>query len=319
MSETLLRLFSTKETYNKSIEQLANTNEVIKELSSDEVLYNNPILENPYENGLIYKALHVKGFSIAIHKLGYFLINEIEKKGGHFSWGIGVNKVLKSKGSKIVGFRMTDGEELTKGTIIFSPGAYAHDLLNDLGIKHYCNSVLGMWLKIPDEDNGLKSPLKLARNGIYSNGACSSSNIIPVEDEGGNHILISSGHGFIGKNHNYCNDQILHLSKGVIDVARKFFSNNKVSIKNISYCIRPWTYTCLGFFKNIPTDNGNIIVTGGHNTGGFAQAPVVANAILNEIDNKVNELAYIHNPERGSFVYRIPPVETDDDVIFLAQ
>jgi D-amino-acid dehydrogenase len=64
-------------------------------------------------------------------------------------------------------------------------------------------------------------------------------------------------------------------------------------------CVRPWTATGLGIFENTGTDrDGSFIITGGHNTGGFAQAPAVAMAVLAAIEGRSHLMHTLYHPQR---------------------
>ena len=63
-------------------------------------------------------------------------------------------------------------------------------------------------------------------------------------------------------------------------------------------CVRPWTATGLGIFESTGTDrDGSFIITGGHNTGGFAQAPAVAMAVLAAIERRSHPMHTLYHPK----------------------
>ncbi|MEL6536651.1 MAG: hypothetical protein AAFQ98_14630, partial [Bacteroidota bacterium] len=65
------------------------------------------------------------------------------------------------------------------------------------------------------------------------------------------------------------------------------------------YCVRSWTPTGLGVFETIPTkQGGKLIITGGNNTGGFTQAPVIGEAVLAALDDKPHRMHELFHPSR---------------------
>jgi D-amino-acid dehydrogenase len=63
--------------------------------------------------------------------------------------------------------------------------------------------------------------------------------------------------------------------------------------------VRPWTATGLGIFESTRTDqDGSFIITGGHNTGGFAQAPAVAMAVLASLERRSHLMHTLYHPNR---------------------
>jgi D-amino-acid dehydrogenase len=65
------------------------------------------------------------------------------------------------------------------------------------------------------------------------------------------------------------------------------------------FCVRPWTASSLGVFEVIPTvEGGRLVITGGHNTGGFAQAPAIAAAVLAELTGRRHTMDVLYHPLR---------------------
>jgi D-amino-acid dehydrogenase len=65
-------------------------------------------------------------------------------------------------------------------------------------------------------------------------------------------------------------------------------------------CIRPFTPTGLGIFEVLGTvDGGRMVITTGHNTGGFSQAPEVARAVTATLNGSFHSMQEIYDPERG--------------------
>lgn len=303
--DCLYRVYSSEERFQKSIVQLRKRGEYISELSKEEFININPCFENAWNNGHINNVVRVKGFSFNIHKLGIALIEKIKKYGGTFFWNSEVSEIIRNNNAVIDKILLNNKEEIRAEIFILSPGAYGTNVLMQTSSKNLVSSVIGMWLKLPNTDPKLNFPIKLARTGIGSPGACESANIIPgIDRSGANVIYVSSGHGFIGANQTIDNNYLLNLGVGVIDVVRKYFPNSPLLQENIeenlTYCIRPWTASCLGLFSIEKIENGGmIIISTGHNTGGFAQAAVLSNEILRVISGSESDMLLKYNPKRA--------------------
>ena len=65
-------------------------------------------------------------------------------------------------------------------------------------------------------------------------------------------------------------------------------------------CVRPFTSTGLGIFEVQPAaGGGRTVITGGHNTGGFAQAPAVAESVRAVLCGEDPPMRELYDPERG--------------------
>jgi D-amino-acid dehydrogenase len=65
------------------------------------------------------------------------------------------------------------------------------------------------------------------------------------------------------------------------------------------FCVRAWTASSLGILEIVKkADGGILVVAGGHNTGGFAQAPVVAEAVLAALQGKHHLMHTLYQPNR---------------------
>ena len=65
-------------------------------------------------------------------------------------------------------------------------------------------------------------------------------------------------------------------------------------------CVRPFTCTGLGVFEVLGTARGGrLVIASGHNTGGFAQAPAVADAVAGTLEGRPHPMQALYDPERG--------------------
>jgi len=143
-------------------------------------------------------------------------------------------------------------------------------------------------------------------------------------DEFGTPTLVcGSGYGWTGLNpYNIDSTELDVLFDALEDTLRQFFPKAHTAARvagtldaSRRLCVRPWTASCLGVFERVETRGGGLlIVTGGHNTGGFAQSPVVAEAALAAFEGRKHPMHTAYHPRRLERFYdkatpgRLPPV-----------
>jgi D-amino-acid dehydrogenase len=128
--------------------------------------------------------------------------------------------------------------------------------------------------------------MKIARPGHIAEDA----NVTVGRTATGEDVLVvGAGYGWTGSDpHAIDPAQLTTLSAAVDDTAARYFPRayaEAVSTGRLHatrrLCVQPWTASGLGLFEVEPARGGGVlIVTGGHTTGGVAQDPVVADAVL---------------------------------------
>ena len=136
------------------------------------------------------------------------------------------------------------------------------------------------------------------------------ANITVATDENGDPIMIiGSGYGYTGIGATNIDGRLLKVMyEGLIDTAQKYFpaayhaAMARGDIESeLRYCVRPWTSSSLGIFEAIPTaSSGHCIITGGHNTGGFAQAPAVGKAVAALLSGEAHPMHALYHPDRAA-------------------
>jgi D-amino-acid dehydrogenase len=165
-----------------------------------------------------------------------------------------------------------------------------------------------MWLTLPELETGLDRPLKISRQGFAANGAAEGANVIAGTDaQGKPAIHISSGHGYLGTEPaGFDCGHLDDLARAVDETARQYFPRQyklacecgMVPLPH-RYCVRPWTPSGLGLFEMAPSvDGGLAIVTGGHNTGGYAQAPSTGQAVVAALAGRPHPMHVLYDPAR---------------------
>jgi glycine/D-amino acid oxidase-like deaminating enzyme len=162
--------------------------------------------------------------------------------------------------------------------------------------------------------------VKIAREGHRAE----ETNVTLATDQFGAPILVcGSGYGWTGLNpHNIDSAELDVLFEALEDTLRQFFPKAHTAARvagtldtGKQLCVRPWTASCLGVFERVETAGGGmLIVTGGHNTGGFAQSPVVAEAVLAAFEGREHPMHTRYDPRRLERFYGdatpedLPPV-----------
>ena len=187
---------------------------------------------------------------------------------------------------------------------VLSPGAYGHNLLRGTRAAGAIQGVLGVWITLPNVDPPLTCSLKIRREKYVT----PDTNVTVVKDPSRGPVLIlGAGYGWTGaRPQNIDLAELEAIFLGVQDTARVFFPtayevacSDGGMQRSRRWCVRPWTAANLGIFETIPTvAGGKLVVTGGHNTGGFSQAPAVAAAVLAALRDRSHPMHSLYDPLR---------------------
>jgi D-amino-acid dehydrogenase len=305
--ERLFRIYSTQEQLEKAKLRESDYGSLQGILDRAALARECPSLEKAIATGAVAGGLEVAGFSVNVHSFGLRLMRRIGSLGGTFRWNESVQRVAWSGGAVVAGLHLRDGSLLTADHYVLSPGAYGDGLLEGTASHGKIAGMVGMWLTIPNDPPRMEVPLKISRSGFGAPGAAEGANAIPGKTPEGQDVLhLSSGHGYVGVQRKPLSAQALEeLARAVEQTAAVYFKDKYEALspndlqRPYRYCIRPWTPSGLGLFEAIPAnDGGTLVVAGGHSTGGFAQAPVVAEAVLDALSGRRHEMASIYHPRR---------------------
>ncbi len=209
-----------------------------------------------------YFTLYGKGY--LVKTVCFNLINYLESKGVLIVWNKFVNvKEIDSLNSQYKG-----------DVVVWNSGIslQSASLLKNFNIS--LAGVLGVWVRV--DNPGITVPCK-----IFGPEPVNYINITPNKSE----LLMSGGYGFVGTR---TYDEAIELGTPIMDALIEEVKRwlPKSRIKEKAYCIRPSTPT------GVPTlvmkyldDNTPMIITVGHCTGGFTQAPNTADSIKKRLDD----------------------------------
>jgi len=236
------------------------------------------------------------------------LIAYLASQGAEFHWQTQIEGIERDQHGLVQGLT-AGGQKIEACHYVVSIGAYSQKLLGGFLSADAVAPVIGLWLTIPNKTPLLNHPLKVSRSGFASKGAAEGANVVPGVDHAGRPVVhVSSGHGYIGFEHELRPYRdTLGLGRAVEETVRNLFPKadwlsdalQAAKSEEMKTCVRPWTATGLGIFESTQTDRGgSFVITGGHNTGGFAQSPAVAMAVLASLENRVHPMHTLYHPQR---------------------
>jgi len=300
----IIRCYAEKTAFEAAIAQQRQLGALRQIFSPERLAIEHPALAPACLNGEIFGALEVVGFTLNIHDFVAVLIHHLEKCGVTFHWHSRVVK-FQREGNVIVGLQLEDGSRRTADNYVVSPGAYGYELLAETRSASSLVGVAGLWMTLPNLEPALHRSMKIHREGDVGE----NSNVTLARDASNQDILIlGSGYAAIGDQRQIdlnCPD-IQALYAGLETTVRRFFPRQDAlgqgdGRKQIipRACIRPFTATGLGLFEALPAASGLALIAGGHNTGGFTQGPVVAEAVTATLKGEYHEMQLKYDPQRG--------------------
>jgi glycine/D-amino acid oxidase-like deaminating enzyme len=254
-------------------------------------------------------GIEVVGFTVNIHKFLAGLIGLLVSCGVQFHWETTITGINWA-GDVVDGLKTGD-EVIRAGHYVLSPGAYGDELLRGTESHERIQGMLGVWLTVPNVEPRLEHSVKIARKGHRAE----ETNVTLGTGETGEPILIcGSGYGWTGLSPGNIDSAELDVVFDALeDTIRQFFPKAHKAARAAGtldasrrLCVRPWTSSCLGVFETKPAaDGGVLVVTGGHNTGGFTQSPVVAQAVLAAFEGRKHLMHTRFHPRRLERFYSL--------------
>jgi glycine/D-amino acid oxidase-like deaminating enzyme len=310
LREGILRLYTDYEHFREQVGRHDQLGAAARVLTAEEISEVHPALAGACKGDEVVGGIEVVGFTLGVHDLVGLILDRLERGGARLHWSSRVENISWSS-SKMVEGLVVDGELLNADHYVLSPGAYGFDLLRGTASEGLLHGVLGLWMTLPNRTPQLKRSLKIARRGHPAE----DTNVTARQNSDGQPVLVlGSGYGWTGTDPaNIDPAQLNVLRAAVDDTARRFFPESYPTARgeeapgeSLRFCIRPWTASNLPLLEiREARGGGSLIVTGGHNTGGFAQAPAVAAAVCAALRGEEHPMHGLYDPRRlRNFKYR---------------
>ena len=303
----ILRLYVEQVALDASVKLNSQLGSIIQAPSPEEFLNANPGFRPAAGSDHLSGGITVDGFTLNIHSFVEKLIDRITGLGGEFLWDCKAQSIQRDPQGAVTMLKSQLGP-LEADHFVVSPGVTGNELLSGTASENLIQGVLGIWLQIPNIHPQLQHSTKIHRRAHL----VEDINITVSKDaETGEDILIfGGGYGYVGLGRpSPDSPELKALFDELEEVARIYFPQGYAAAKergtmypggNRKYCIRPFTPTGLGVFEKIPTaSGGQLVITGGNNTGGFAQAPAIARAVWRALAGEHDPIHVLFHPERG--------------------
>lgn len=314
LHKDILRMYAEPDALIAALELNRELGSVIHDTSPQEFLWANPGFAPAVESNDLAGGFTVEGFTLSIHSFVAKLIDRIASFGGVFTWDCRVQRMYRNDSGKVTMLESQLGR-LEADHFVVSPGVTGNALLHGTASENLIQGVLGVWLQIPNLHPQLQHSIKIHRRAHL----VEDINVTVGKDaETGEDILVlGGGYGFVGLDRPPPDcPELMALFSELEEVARIYFPRAHAMAKergtmwpgeSQKFCVRPFTATGLGLFERIPTaTGGHLVITGGNNTGGFAQAPAVARAVWRVLVGEHDPIHVLFHPDRG----RIPTAAT---------
>lgn len=296
LRDRLLRLYTSDPAWHADHDRHRRLGVTARELPAKVVARAYPALEDACATGFVTGGLEVPGFTLGVHDFLKAVLDTLETGGARLTWNDPVRSVEWSSG-EAVGLASSRGV-LTADHYVLSPGVGDHDgLLAGTRTNGRVQGVLGVWLRLPNVEPRLTRSIKLARHDHVAEDT--NITVLPAGD-----LVLGSGYGWTGRSRtNIDAVQLGALREALEDTAQRLLprawkASDQGSFEG-RYCVRPWTASGLGVFETLPArGGGRVVVTGGHNTGGFSQAPAVAIAVSSALRGRAGAMQAWCHPER---------------------
>ncbi|MCX2731731.1 FAD-binding oxidoreductase [Saccharopolyspora sp. NFXS83] len=298
----ILRLYEDADHFAAGIGRQRDAGALLDSYAPDRVRAEFPALAeaapDAYAGGVL-----VRGFTLNVHDLIARLLDELEDAGARLSFDEEAETALRDRAGRVAGVLTARGNFHRADHYVVSPGVHGENMLANTESAGQIHGVLGCWLTVPNRRPLLEHSLKVARRGHVAEDA----NVTVARDEHGAEMLVfGSGYGYTGADPaNIDRAELSAIHAAIADTARRLFPRAYAAAEitpgdpDARFCVRPWTASNLGLFETLPATNGAFVVAGGHNTGGFAQAPVVAEAVLNALAGRPHPMHTLYHPRRA--------------------
>ncbi|MGY0236760.1 NAD(P)/FAD-dependent oxidoreductase [Longispora urticae] len=306
LAEGVLRVYSDPAHLAASLARHRRVGALDRDLTPAELARDFPALHRPLRDGDLAGGFMARGFTLNVHKFTRKVIAHLEARGVAFQWDTPVSGVRRDAAGTVLELD-TAGRVPRDAHVVASPGVHGRALLDGSPCAGRIHGILGGWIRISNKDANLGNSLKIARRGHVTEDA---NVTVAVDADGQEVLIVGSGYGYLGEDVDAVDDaQLAAIRAGILDTIDRLFpdraemqeSSLPADNYDFKFCVRPWTATSLGLYHAETTGRGRLfIVNGGHNTGGFAQSPAIARAVLASLRGEEHAMHALYHPERFS-------------------
>lgn len=297
----IFRIYSDPADFAAAQQLHGKLGSLVRVLDEKEVLSTYPLLKNAAENGQLGGCMIVQGFTLKVHTLCENILKYLAANGAEIRWNSRFSGIEKDVLGQAIGIWIDEQLE-SYDHYVLSLGAYAGKTLMNTQSHNQLHGVLGVWLTLPNIYPELKHSMKIHKTGHVGE----DTNVTLIEQDSKSVLVLGSGYGYTGntEENTVGNHELKGLYDSLKQTAQTYFPEAYEAVVDTvdntqKYCIRSWTPTGLGLFETIPAlGGGKLIVTGGNNTGGFTQAPHIAEGILNALQGQSHPIHEYFNPRR---------------------
>ncbi|WP_232544461.1 NAD(P)/FAD-dependent oxidoreductase [Streptomyces buecherae] len=310
LTDGILRVYTDPDHLRAATARHRSIGALLGGVAPADIARDHPALARAAGAGALAGGVLVPGFTLNVHRFTERLVAHLVDRGARFHWRTPVTGVRRDAHGALVGFDCAVPVP-EHAHVIASPGVAGAALLRGTPCEGRVHGVLGGWMRVDNRDPALRTSLKVARRGHVTEDA----NITVARDGDGRSVLIvGSGYGYIGTSDSPDERQLAAIRAGIANTIGQLFPGSAAPAPSsrthdnyaFKYCVRPWTATSLGLYhveprqprRTAPHQGGLFIVTGGHNTGGFAQSPAIGRAVLASVCGASHPMHTLYHPER---------------------
>lgn len=296
----ILRLYTDPHHLRVQVARQERVGALRRVLAPAEIAERHPALREAHAAGVFAGGVEVTGFTVQIHRFVAGLVDLLEKAGATLRWERPVSVPDTYDTGDLA--KVRDGPRADH--YVLSPGVYGGGLLRGTASDGLIHGVLGGWVSVPNPAPELVHSLKIGRTDHLTEDA---NVTVTTDPDGRSTLAIGSGYGWTGANPSNIDPAELDvLYRAVEDTVSRFFPGpfeearrSGLLDESRRYCVRPWTASSLAVLELMEHPGGGlVVVTGGHNTGGFAQAPAVAEAVADALAGRSNPMHTRCHPDR---------------------
>ena len=297
-ADGVIRIYESLEDLRQAVKRHGDLGVLSRVFSQEELAEAHPATRTAVANRLLAGGIAVDGFTLQVHDFVRNLVAYLTQEGVEFRWSQAARSLLRDELGRICSVEVDSGggsvEAISADHYVISPGHVTAWLQHHFSGAAAIRGVYGVWLDVPNI-YGQAHSMKYRRG--FTGLEDTNITILSGNSDRGS-LLLGSGYCFVGEGpFDRRADDFRFMAKQIAVLAQALFPEayavrDPVDLESPLCCVRPWTPSGLGVFSRMPTSRGGTaILTGGNNTGGFTQAPVIAEAVAATLGGEHHDLA----------------------------